>query len=86
MATKTPALEHSYDPLVSVTEHYTIIHEMAEEERSPAVTDMIANNGVEAIANAMVLAKPYAGEVFTATWYDCDGEQREITLKVLARK
>lgn len=79
-------LEYTHDAMVSVTEKYTIIQELAEEERGPIVSEVIANNGYEAIANAMTLARPYAGEVFTATWFDCDGGKREVSVKVLDRK
>lgn len=86
MTTKTPALEYTSDPMVSVTEQFTIFHHFLEEERGPVVSEMIANNGYEAIANAMVLARPYAGEVFTAMWFDCNGTKREVSVKVLDRK
>lgn len=84
MASTRPSV--TLDPLVSTTGRFTIYCAPAEEERGPIVSEMIADNAYAAIGQAMSLSRPYAGEVFTATWYDNSGTKREVSVKVLDRR
>lgn len=84
MASTRPS--RTLDPMVSTTGRFTIYCAPAEEERGPIVSEMIADNAWQAISQAMTISRPYAGEVFTATWFDNSGTKREVSLKVIDRK